>query len=78
MPQLMNPQEQDREIEVFRRLSLGPRAYEEYYPYNNNTELAFTIGGQDVYIQKGFPIPLFYALIIMILIFLIGLFLIQY
>lgn len=53
MPQLMNPQEQDREIEVFRRLSLGPRAYEEYYPYNNNTELAFTIGGQDVYVQKG-------------------------
>ena len=54
MPQLMNPQEQDREIEVFRRLSLGPRAYEEYYPYNNNTELAFTIGGQDVYVQKGY------------------------
>ena len=40
MPQLMNPQEQDREIEVFRRLSLGPSAYQEYYPYNNNTELA--------------------------------------
>lgn len=54
MPQLMNPEEQDREIEVFRRLSLGPRAYEEYYPYNNNTELAFTIGGQDVYVQKGY------------------------
>lgn len=78
MPQLMNPQEQDREIEVFRRLSLGPRAYEEYYPYNNNTELAFTIRGQDVYVQKGYSDTTFYALIIMILIFLIGLFLIQY
>lgn len=55
MPQLMEPHEQQSEINFLYDVSLGKGAYQEYSPYDDNTRFAFKVGNYDVYVQDEYP-----------------------